>query len=215
MRLRLEESDARHRGTRGSEGSSIQFAPEGATEAVQVQSRDFAQPVRATRGVRLRDPCRGRLIAAQRRPRVPLAGRRPRLLHPWLQPGAPHGAKGIARGAWAIDIAPSRLNRDASAIKLDYTRIAPGDPIPGRRASEDESFPTFRLRLRFRLVAHTCADAPARKNRPADPPRCLSESLNGALEPVARPARRPAQKRIVRSFHDFLSIMLSSLMSSA
>ena len=46
--------------------------------------------------------------------------------HPWLQPGAPLGAKGIARGAWAIDIAPSRLNRDASAINLDYAHAQKG-----------------------------------------------------------------------------------------
>ena len=122
LRLRLEESDARHRGTRGSEGSSIQLAPEGATEAVQVQSRDFAQPVRATRGVRLRDLCRGRPVAARRRPGVPLAGRHPLRFTRGYSPAPLSGRKASHAGAWAIDIAPSRLNRDASAIKLDYTR---------------------------------------------------------------------------------------------
>ena len=53
-------------------------------------------------------------------------GAAPASLHAWLQPGAPLGAKGIARGAWAIDIAPSRLNRDASAINLDYARAQKG-----------------------------------------------------------------------------------------
>ena len=51
--------------------------------------------------------------------------------HPWLHPGAPHGVKGIARGAWAIDIAPSRLNRDARAINLADTRYARAGPAPG------------------------------------------------------------------------------------
>ena len=36
-------------------------------------------------------------------------------------PGAPLGVKGIARGAWAIDIAPGRLNCEARAINLGYT----------------------------------------------------------------------------------------------